>query len=76
MENKLKVHKPRWLPCDVCGLRIYGYEKRISPCIYCSYDCLALMILANKDGLLHETKTGFDTTNAESKDGRQCNISV
>ena len=61
MDSKLKVYKPSWLPCDVCNQRIYGYEKCTSPYIYCSYNCLAIMILANKNGMLHEDKAEFDS---------------
>ena len=68
MDNKLKIHKPRWLPCDVCGQRIYDYEKCISPYIYCSYNCLSILILSNKNGMLHEDSVDFGMKRVESKD--------
>ena len=49
-----KISLPRlktilYLLCDICGERVYDYKtsKRQNDCIYCSYDCLSVLMLNN-----------------------------
>ena len=54
MNTELKIHKPRYLPCDVCGEKVFQYEKCTSPYVYCSIDCVAILILSQQNGMIDE----------------------
>ena len=58
--NKLTIYKPKFLKCEVCGKRIYNYEKCISPYVYCSYDCLSILVLADKNSYMDEDNIKFE----------------
>ena len=48
--KKQKVSLPRlkqilYLNCDICGEKVYDYKTCQNNCIYCSYDCLSVLML-------------------------------
>ena len=49
---ELSIVIPSFLECMLCGKHVYNYRWCTSPYIYCSYDCLALLILSHKNGYL------------------------
>ena len=54
INNELTIKKPKYLPCDICKRRTYNYEMCISPHVYCSIDCLSIIILSHQNAMLHE----------------------
>ena len=54
INNELTIKKPKYLPCDICKRRTYNYEMRTSPHVYCSIDCLSIIILSRQNSMLHE----------------------
>ena len=45
-----KISIPRLKPipyliCDICGGKIYDYKTCQNNCIYCSYNCLSVLML-------------------------------
>ena len=60
IDSKLKIHKPRWLPCDVCKEKVFSYHLCTSPFIFCSMDCLEILVLSQKNGMLHEDNKDFN----------------
>ena len=45
-----KISLPRlnpilYLICDICGEKVYDYKICQNNCIYCSYDCLSVLML-------------------------------
>ena len=58
--KKRKISLPRLKPilyliCDVCGEKVYNYKTCQNNCIYCSYDCLSVIMLnnMNNSGILN-----------------------
>ena len=49
---ELNICIPSFLKCMICGKHVYNYRWCASPYIYCSYDCLGLLILSHKNGYL------------------------
>ena len=50
--KKRKISLPRlqaipYLLCDICNEKVYNYVTRQNNCIYCSYDCLSVLMLNN-----------------------------
>ena len=48
--KKRKISLPRlkeilYLNCDICGEKVYNYKTCQNNCIYCSYDCLSVLML-------------------------------
>ncbi len=68
MDKPLKIKRPKFLKCDVCGKRVYNYELCTKPYTYCSIDCISLLILSNKNGFLHEESPNFEMKRVESHD--------
>ena len=50
--TKRKISLPRlkqilYLNCDICGEKLYSYKTCQNNCIYCSYDCLSVLMSNN-----------------------------
>ena len=60
IDKELTIHKPRFLPCDVCNKKVYSYHLCTSPYVYCSLDCVAILILSEQNRMLHEKENTFD----------------
>ena len=50
--KKRKITLPRLKPilyliCDMCGEKVYNYKTCQNNCVYCSYDCLSVVMLNN-----------------------------
>ena len=48
--KKRKISLPTLKPvlyliCDICGEKMYDYKTCRNNCIYCSYDCLSVLML-------------------------------
>ena len=48
--KKRKITLPRLkqilcLNCDICNEKVYDYKTCQNNCIYCSYDCLSVLML-------------------------------
>ena len=54
IHNELTIKKPKYLPCDTCKRRTYNYEMCTSQYVYCSIDCLSIIILSNQNSMWHE----------------------
>ena len=37
----------QYLICDICNEKVYDYKTCQNNCIYCSYDCLSVLMLNN-----------------------------
>ena len=56
INNELTIKKPKYLKCDVCGVKVYSYQLCTSPYVYCSIDCLSIIILSEQNRMLHENE--------------------
>ena len=61
--KKRKVSLPRlkqilYLLCDICGGKVYDYKTCQNNCIYCSYDCLSVLMLNNMN---NQENTDFNS---------------
>ena len=62
----LKVEIPRALPCQICKNPVEDYAKCTSPYVYCSIDCLEILILSEKNDYLHtDTSKTFKRVKSE-----------
>ena len=52
--KNLKVEVPHTLPCQICGIPVKEYAKCTSPYVYCSLDCLEVIVLSEKNDYLDE----------------------
>ena len=62
VKNKeLRITKPKFLKCDICGNLVKDYEM-CSSNIFCSDDCYSVAVLSLKYGYLDEknNKRNFD----------------
>ena len=50
--NQLKINKPHFLLCEICNNKVFNYELCSSPYIYCSNDCLEVLILSHKNSYM------------------------
>ena len=50
--KKLTIQKPLFLRCEVCHVAVFNYHLCKGNCIYCSYDCYAILQLSKKDDYL------------------------
>ena len=50
--KKLRIQKISSLPCDICKNPVKNFNMCIYPYVYCSYDCLSILILSNKNDYL------------------------
>ncbi len=48
--DEIKV--PDYLPCDICKNPVYNYRFMTAPFVYCSRDCLELLVLSFKNDYL------------------------
>ena len=46
----------KYLNCDICSKRVYTYQLCTSPYVYCSIDCLSIIILSEQNRMLHENE--------------------
>ena len=51
-KRTLTIKKTDTLPCEICNDPVKNYRECISPYVYCSYDCLSIIILSNKNDYL------------------------
>ena len=51
-KKTLRIKKIDTLPCEICHDPVKNYRECISPYVYCSYDCLSIIILSNKNDYL------------------------
>ena len=61
--KKRRISSPRLKPisyliCDICGEKVYDYKTCQNNCIYCSYDCLSVLMLNNMN---IQEYTGFNS---------------
>ena len=66
--KELSVHKPKFLPCDICIKRVYNYEMCTSPYVYCRDHCLGILILSQENGMLHQNIPDFNIKRVKSED--------
>ena len=55
-----EIYKPPFLPCDICSNRVYNYELCTAPFVYCSIDCLSIIVLSHQNKFLHEQNENID----------------
>ena len=69
INNELTIKKPKYLKCDICGVKVYSYQLCTSPYTYCSIDCLSIIILSEQNRMLHENENNtFEMKRVDAKD--------
>ena len=69
INNELTIKKPKYLKCDICGVKVYSYQLCTSPYVYCSIDCLSIIILSEQNRMLHENENNtFEMKRVNAKD--------
>ena len=43
--TELKIEKIVSLPCECCGIQVENYKNCINHIVYCSFDCLSVILL-------------------------------
>ena len=69
INNELTIKKVKYLKCDICGVKVYSYQLCTSPYVYCSIDCLSVIILSEQNRMLHENENNtFEMKRVNTKD--------
>jgi len=53
-KKEMRISKPDYLLCEICGNRCYNYELCFSPYIYCSRACYEVLFLSKQTTYFHE----------------------
>ena len=53
-KKEMKISKPDYLLCEICGNRCYDYEQCVSPSVYCSRSCYEVLFLSKQTTFLDE----------------------
>ena len=53
----LKLKAIPYLLCDICSEKVYNYKTCQNNCVYCSYDCLSVLMLNNMN---NQENTNFN----------------
>ena len=62
INTELTIRKVKYLKCDICSKRVYSFQLCTSPYVYCSIDCLSIIILSEQNRMLHEGEEDFNST--------------
>ena len=68
INNGISIERPKYIMCDICTNRVYNYQLCTQPFTYCSIDCLEILILQQKNGMLHENCKDFKMKRVDAKD--------
>ena len=69
INTELTIKKVKYLKCDICSKRVYTYQLCTSPYVYCSIDCLSIIILSEQNRMLLENENNtFEMKRVDAKD--------
>ena len=49
INNCITIKRVKYLLCEICSKKFYTYQQFLGYYIYCSQDCLEILVLSNKN---------------------------
>lgn len=52
INKDLTIKSPPFLRCEICNKKVYSYQLCTQPYVYCSLECLEVLLLSQKNDYL------------------------